>query len=267
MPDTEITRAETRERARLLLVRSYEVDFDFTRGPRTFGSVSLIRFDCREPGSTTHADFDQPDLKAVFTVRVTAPAGWVMLSDQPQADVERTLHDSQTVRFQPIPALPTFTTTVVAGDYHLVTASHTTPGGQRIPLELACRTGLADRLDIDALLPLTARGLDYYTSRLGADYSYAKYGQVFVREFPHLASEDAPAYRDDRLPSAHPVASGASTVSDTLTRVGGTERRRGRRLDGSAVTAGDRATRPDPAEPIRGITATPPNGRSAPELY
>jgi Peptidase family M1 domain/Peptidase M1 N-terminal domain len=334
MPDTEITRAETRERPRLLLVRSYDVDFDFTRGPHTFGSVSLIRFDCHQPGSTTHAGtgmhraesaggsvhiyaklaqayartayacFDQPDLKAVFTVRVTAPAGWVVLSNQPQADVERTLHDSQTVRFQPTPALPTFTTTVVAGDYHLVTASHTTPGGQRIPLELACGAGLADRLDVDALLPLTARGLDYYTSWLGADYPYAKYGQVFVPEFPHLASEDAgcvliaerllfqssqaspaliesrtgtvlhemahmwfgdsatqewwddlwlsesfaefceahaqvelglnadawstmsftmkiPAYRDDRLLSAHPVASGVSTVSDTLTRVGG----------------------------------------------
>jgi hypothetical protein len=40
----------------LLLVRSYAVDFDFTRGPHTISSVSLIRFDCREPGSTTHAD-------------------------------------------------------------------------------------------------------------------------------------------------------------------------------------------------------------------
>jgi aminopeptidase N len=387
MPDTEITRAETRERARLLLVRSYDVDFDFTRGPRTFGSVSRIRFDCREPGSTTHADliadgvhsitlngvpldpatawadgrirlpglaagnelrviadcaytssgtgmhraasadgsvhlyaklaqayartayacFDQPDLKAVFTVRVTAPAGWVVLSNQPQADVERTLHDSRTVRFQPTPPLPTFTTTVVAGDYHLITASHTTPRGQRIPLELACRASLADRLDVDALLGLTATGLDYYTSWLGADYPYAKYGQVFVPEFPHLASEDAgcvliaerllfqsspsspaspaliesrtgtmlhemahmwfgdsatqewwddlwlseslaefceahaqvalglnadawstmsftmkiPAYRDDRLPSAHPVASGASTVSDAIANFDG----------------------------------------------
>ena len=54
--DAEITRAETKERARLLRVRSYDVDLDFTRGPRTFGSVSLIRFDCREPGATTHAD-------------------------------------------------------------------------------------------------------------------------------------------------------------------------------------------------------------------
>jgi aminopeptidase N len=56
MPDTEITRAETGERAQLLHVRSYDVDLDFTRGPQTFGSVSVIRFDCHEPGSTSHAD-------------------------------------------------------------------------------------------------------------------------------------------------------------------------------------------------------------------
>lgn len=40
----------------MLLVHSYDVDLDFTRGPDTFGSVTLIRFDCRAPGSATHAD-------------------------------------------------------------------------------------------------------------------------------------------------------------------------------------------------------------------
>ncbi len=38
--DADITRDETRERARLLRVRSYDVDLDFTRGKETFGSVS-----------------------------------------------------------------------------------------------------------------------------------------------------------------------------------------------------------------------------------
>jgi aminopeptidase N len=384
MPDTEITRAETRERARLLLVRSYDVDFDFTHGPDTFGSVSVIRFDCREPGSAAHADliaagvreitlngvpldpatawaddritlpglaarnelrvtadcayttsgtgmhradsadgsvhiyaklaqayartayacFDQPDLKAVFTFQVTAPAQWTVLSNQPRDHAERTRGDSRTRRFLPTPRLPTFTTTVVAGDYHVVTAAHTTPGGQEIPLELACRAGLADRLDADALFQLTAQGLDYYTGWLGADYPYAKYGQVFVPEFGVLASEDAgcvliserllspsseasptliesrtgtvlhemahmwfgdsatqewwgdlwlseslaefcearaqvdlglnprawstmsvtmkiPAFCDDRLPSAHPVASSASTVSEAIANFDG----------------------------------------------
>lgn len=252
--DADITRDQTRERARLLRVRSCDVELDLTRGPETFGSVSLIRFDCREPGATTYADliatsvreitlngarldlaavwadgritlpaladrnelrvvadcaytsagtglhradsadgsvhiyaklaqayartayacFDQPDLKSPFTFRVTAPASWVVASNQPQADIERTLDGSQTVRFLPTPALPTFTTTVVAGDYHLVTVEHTTPGGQQIPLELACRADLAANLDAEALFGLTAKGLDFYAEWLGAPYPYAK---------------------------------------------------------------------------------------------
>jgi aminopeptidase N len=384
MPDSEVTRAETRERARLLRVRSYDVGLDFTQGPGTFGSVSLVRFDCSEPGASTHADliatgvreitlngvpldpqttwaagrimlpclaarnelrvaadcaytssgtgmhradsadgsvqiyaklaqayartvyacFDQPDLKAVFTLQVTAPARWAVLSNQPQ-DHARCLPDgSRTVCFLPTPPLPAFTTTVVAGDYHMVGRTHTTPDGQEIPLELACRASLAGRLDADALFDLTAKGLDFYTRWLGAAYPYAKYGQAFVPEFPHLASENAgcvliserllfpasgasptliesrtgtvlhemahmwfgdcatqewwddlwlsesfaeycearsqadlglnpdawpimsvgmriAAFADDRLPSAHPVASGAATVSEAIANFDG----------------------------------------------
>jgi aminopeptidase N len=80
---------------------------------------------------------------------------------------------------------------VVAGDYHVVTAAHTTPGGQLIPLELACRAGMAAHLDADALFEVTRQGLDFYTGLLGSGYPYRKYGQVFVPELSCLASEDA----------------------------------------------------------------------------
>jgi aminopeptidase N len=56
MPIAEITRAETSERARLLRVDSYDVALDLTRGDNVFGSVSVIRFGCREPGVTTYVD-------------------------------------------------------------------------------------------------------------------------------------------------------------------------------------------------------------------
>lgn len=238
MPDTDITRAETSERARLLRVRSYDVDLDFTRGPQAFGSLSVIRFDCREPGAATYADliatavrtitlngvpldpqaswangrialqglasrnelrvdadcayttsgtgmhradsgdgsvhiyaklaqayartayacFDQPDLKARFTFQVTAPAHWAVLSNQPQDHAGRPCADPRTVRFLPTPAVPAFTTTVVAGDYSVLAAEHVTPGGQQIPLELACRTDLARYLDADAVFALTPPG-------------------------------------------------------------------------------------------------------------
>ena len=52
----DITRAETGERARLVRVQSCDVALDLTRGPEIFGSASVIRFDCREPGAATHVD-------------------------------------------------------------------------------------------------------------------------------------------------------------------------------------------------------------------
>ena len=117
----------------------------------------------------------------------------------------------------PLP-LPTFTTTVVAGDYHVVTAEHTTPDGQRIPLELACRADLAENLDAEALFELTAKGLDFYTGWLGAAYPYAKYGQVFVPELSCLASEDAGCVLvSERLLFRSPDASPAPLRSRTGT--------------------------------------------------
>jgi aminopeptidase N len=272
MASAEITRAETSQRARLVRVHSYEVALDLTRGAEVFGSVSVVRFDCAEPGAASYVDlvadavhditlngvsldpaaawtggrvtlpglaacnelrvaadcayagsgtgmhrsadsadggiyiygklaqayartayacFDQPDLKAEFTFRVTAPEQWTVLSNQPAAGAPDPAGDGSVVwRFLPTPRLPTFTTTVVAGDYHVVTSSHTTPGGQQIPLELACRAGLADHLDPGALFEVTGLGLDFYTGVLGA-YPFAKYGQVFVPELSCLASEDA----------------------------------------------------------------------------
>jgi aminopeptidase N len=68
MTATEITRAETRERAWLLHDLSYEVSLDLTGGAQTsddarasaaaqtFRSEALIRFGCRQPGAATYVD-------------------------------------------------------------------------------------------------------------------------------------------------------------------------------------------------------------------
>ena len=56
MPIAEITRSETGERARLLRVDSYDVALDLTRGSEVFGSTSVIRFGCDQPGASTYVD-------------------------------------------------------------------------------------------------------------------------------------------------------------------------------------------------------------------
>ena len=56
MPGTNLTRDEARARAEILSVDSYTVDLDLTTSDKTFGSTTVIRFSCTQPGTSTFAD-------------------------------------------------------------------------------------------------------------------------------------------------------------------------------------------------------------------
>ncbi len=56
MPGTNLTRDEARARAEILDVESYTVDLDLTTSDTTFGSTTVIRFSCSQPGASTFAD-------------------------------------------------------------------------------------------------------------------------------------------------------------------------------------------------------------------
>ncbi|WP_458243783.1 aminopeptidase N [Streptomyces sp. MAI_2237] len=72
MPGENLTRDEARERAALLSVDGYEVSLDLRSAvggtdaePRTFRSVTTIRFRCNEPGAATFADLIAPSVTSV----------------------------------------------------------------------------------------------------------------------------------------------------------------------------------------------------------
>ncbi|HEU4515638.1 MAG TPA: aminopeptidase N [Nocardioidaceae bacterium] len=56
MPGTNLTRDEARARAEILAVDSYTVDLDLTTSDTSFGSTTVIRFSCSQPGASTFAD-------------------------------------------------------------------------------------------------------------------------------------------------------------------------------------------------------------------
>jgi len=139
---------------------------------------------------TVFANFEQPDLKAAFTFHVTAPADWIVLSNQPApqpqpaSEPDGTGGEVRVWHFPATPRISTYLTEVAAGEYHLVTDSHTTPAGQVIPLGLACRASLAKHLEPDDVFAITKRGLDFYEGLFGTGYPFEKYDQVMVPEFP-----------------------------------------------------------------------------------
>ncbi|CCK30030.1 Aminopeptidase N [Streptomyces davaonensis JCM 4913] len=73
MPGENLSRDEARERAALLSVDGYDVSLDLrsavgdeaSDGPRTFRSVTTIRFRCAEPGATSFVDLIAPGVTAV----------------------------------------------------------------------------------------------------------------------------------------------------------------------------------------------------------
>ncbi len=138
-----------------------------------------------------YANFEQPDLKAEFTFHVIAPAHWTVLSNQPAPDPEPAGPGSAVWHFPATPRISTYLTAVVAGEYHLVRASHTTAAGQVIPLGLACRASLAGHLEPEDMLAITRQGFGFYSALFQADYPFAKYDQVFVPEFSAGAMENA----------------------------------------------------------------------------
>ncbi len=126
------------------------------------------------------ANFEQPDLKAEFTFHVTVPAHWTVLSNQPAPEPQPAANGSAVWHFPATPRISTYLAAIAAGEYYVVKDSHTTPGGQVIPLAVACRQSRADHLEADDVLLITRQGLDYFTSLFAGPYPFAKLDQVFV---------------------------------------------------------------------------------------
>ncbi|MDQ6875314.1 MAG: aminopeptidase N [Actinomycetota bacterium] len=128
------------------------------------------------------ACFDQPDLKAPLTLRVTAPADWIVLSN---GEGQQTAPGRW--EFARTPPLATYLYAVVAGPYHSATAQH-----GDLTLGVHCRQSLAAHLEADELLEITGQCFDYYERIFGVPFAFGrKYDQIFVPEFNAGAMENA----------------------------------------------------------------------------
>jgi aminopeptidase N len=126
--------------------------------------------------------FDQPDLKASFTIAVTAPDDWLVASN---AAVDA--RDGGRWTFRPTLPLSTYLITLIAGPYHARTDEH-----DGIPLALYARRSLAAFLDAEAdeLFTVTKQCLDRYAQVFDVRYPFGPYQQAFVPEFNFGAMEN-----------------------------------------------------------------------------
>src|SRR3954468_11751287 len=134
-----------------------------------------------------YACFDQPDLKAVFSLTVTAPSHWTVVSNSTAVDTATAdVPNATRVSFEATPVMSTYITALVAGPYAKVTDSH-----DGIELGLYCRRSLAEFLDPDEIFDITKAGFDFYHRVFDYRYPFGKYDQLFVPEFNAGAMENA----------------------------------------------------------------------------
>jgi len=139
------------------------------------------------------ASFDQPDLKAVTTAAVTAPAGWSVIGNglaRPAGDGRWELAAT--------PPISTYLFTLVAGPYYSIRTEH-----HGIPFGLLARRSLAGHLHRDAaeILAITRACFDRYREIFTEPYPYDSYDQVFVPELESGAVENpgCVTFRDEFL--------------------------------------------------------------------
>ena len=135
-----------------------------------------------QPAYASHvfACFDQPDLKAPFSLTVTTPPGWTVLSNGPVVASTGTRH-----AFAPTPPISTYLVALVAGPF-----TSWGPAGKP-PIAVHARRSLREHVDADHLAGQLRAGLDFFAERFGIDYPFAKLDLCFVPEFSFGAMENA----------------------------------------------------------------------------
>jgi len=135
--------------------------------------------------------FDQPDLKATFTLTVIAPKHWSVISNSPVDEKIELAGDKTQWRFKPTPRISTYITALIAGPYYSVNDTYV--GKKSVPLGIYCRKSLAEHLDPEDIFLITKQGFAYFENVFGLEYPFDKYDQIAVVDFNWGAMENAGA--------------------------------------------------------------------------
>lgn len=136
------------------------------------------------------ANFEQPDLKAVYTFTVTAPSSWRVFSNSPSPEPQIVSDGVATWAFSTTEKMSTYLTSIVAGPYEgFNNDSYISTDGREIPLGVWARKSLAEYLDSEELFLVTKQGFEFYEANYGHPYPFRKYDQIFCPEYNAGAME------------------------------------------------------------------------------
>lgn len=132
--------------------------------------------------------FDQPNLKAKFTLNVDVPASWQVVSANRETAIEQQ-GDRALWHFPETLPISSYVISVHAGEY----ASFDLGDYQGIDLRLFSRQSNAQYVPVEEWNQITRKGFAFFNDFFGIDYPFGKYDQLAVPDFNAGAMENIAA--------------------------------------------------------------------------
>lgn len=181
-----------------LVAGKNEIEIEFIAGDQSLNRNDEYLYTLLVPerARTLFPCFDQPDLKAVFSLELDLPQTWVAVANG-QIVKEETLGDRKQVRFAETKPLSTYLFSFVAGKWQKATESR---NGRTIALYYR-ETDPAKIAQIDTIMDMVYTSLDWLEEYTQIPYPFEKYDLVVVPGFQFGGMEHAGAvlYNDKRM--------------------------------------------------------------------
>jgi aminopeptidase N len=168
---------------------SVRIDFTAGDGPLNRNPDFLYTLFVPDRARTAFPCFDQPDLKARYTLQLTVPAGWAAVANGPLVQVDST-GTSTTYRFDETAPLSTYLFAFAAGRF---TAEEAVRDGRT--MHLYHRETDRERVarNRDAIFDLHAQAIRWLEEYTGIPYPFAKFDFVAIPAFQYGGMEHAGA--------------------------------------------------------------------------
>lgn len=135
--------------------------------------------------------FDQPDLRAVLTLSVDAPAAWEVVSTT-MGKPSKAQKGRRLWTFPATDPISTYLYSLIAGPFKVYTDKYSDKDGD-IPLRLFVRPTMAKHLRTKEWFTYTKQGFKFFNAYFGMKYPFKKYDQLVVPEFNAGAMENVGA--------------------------------------------------------------------------
>ena len=140
--------------------------------------------------------FDQPDMKAIYRLKLTVPQCWVAVSNAAVESVEE-YETTKTIKFAPTEPLSTYLFSFVAGKFD----SRTYDDGNHRFTAYYRETNPKRLAQLDTIFDQVAASLEWLEDYTGIDYPFAKYDLIMLPGFQYGGMEHTGAtlYNDSQM--------------------------------------------------------------------